>query len=67
MSAHYDVIVLGAGLSGYVAAIRVAQLSKNIQSGSPAVRQCGQRTAANPVHNFRSTRQPVDAVGQEAV
>ncbi|MFI1510617.1 hypothetical protein [Streptomyces sp. NPDC020597] len=34
MSAHYDVIVLGAGSSGYVVAIRAAQLGKNIQSGS---------------------------------
>jgi pyruvate/2-oxoglutarate dehydrogenase complex dihydrolipoamide dehydrogenase (E3) component len=34
MSAHYDVIVPGAGSSGYVAAIRAAQLGKNIQSGS---------------------------------
>ncbi|WP_410644704.1 hypothetical protein [Amycolatopsis sp. lyj-346] len=29
-----DGIVLGAGSSGYVAAIRAAQLGKNIQSGS---------------------------------
>ncbi|WP_369175506.1 hypothetical protein AB5J49_36335 [Streptomyces sp. R28] len=43
MSAHYDVIVLGAGSSGYVAAIRAAQLGKNIQSGSPAVRTTGGR------------------------
>ncbi|MGW3122199.1 hypothetical protein ACWDBW_34570 [Streptomyces sp. NPDC001107] len=34
MSAHYDVVALGAGPSGYVAAIRAAQLGKNIQSGS---------------------------------
>jgi hypothetical protein len=34
MSAHYDVIVLGAGSSGYVAAIRAMQLGKNIQPGS---------------------------------
>ncbi|MEU9786027.1 hypothetical protein AB0H92_34590 [Streptomyces phaeochromogenes] len=34
MSAHYDVIVLGTGPSGYVAAIRAAQLGKNIQPGS---------------------------------
>ena len=34
ISTHYDVIVLGAGSSGYVAAIRAAQLGKNIQSGS---------------------------------
>ncbi|MER5449243.1 hypothetical protein ABT065_27005, partial [Streptomyces sp. NPDC002764] len=40
--------VLGAGLSGYVAAIRVAQLSKNIQSGSPAVRQSGSADNGQP-------------------
>jgi len=34
MSAHYDVSVLGAGSSGYVAAIRAAQLGKNTQPGS---------------------------------
>ncbi|RNG24097.1 hypothetical protein [Streptomyces botrytidirepellens] len=34
MSALYDVVALGAGSSGYVAAIRAAQLGKNIQSGS---------------------------------
>jgi pyruvate/2-oxoglutarate dehydrogenase complex dihydrolipoamide dehydrogenase (E3) component len=37
MSAHYDVIVLGAGSSGYGAAIRAAQL------GSPAVRTTDSR------------------------
>jgi pyruvate/2-oxoglutarate dehydrogenase complex dihydrolipoamide dehydrogenase (E3) component len=34
MSTPYDVIVLGADPSGYVAAIRAAQLGKNIQPGS---------------------------------
>lgn len=43
MSAHYDGIVLGAGSSGYVAAIRAAQLGKNILSGSPAVRTTDSR------------------------
>ena len=30
MSAHYDVVVLGAGPGGYVAAIRAAQLGKSV-------------------------------------
>ncbi|MFE1943013.1 hypothetical protein [Streptomyces massasporeus] len=43
MSARYDVIVLGAGSSGYVAAIRATHLGMNIQSGSPAVRTTDSR------------------------
>ncbi|MEY9837996.1 hypothetical protein [Streptacidiphilus sp. EB103A] len=36
MSAHYDVVVLGTGPSGYVAAIRAAQLGRTIQFWSRA-------------------------------
>ncbi|WP_019069056.1 hypothetical protein [Streptomyces hokutonensis] len=43
MSAHYDVIDLGTGSRGYAAAIRAAQLGKNIQSSSPAVRTTDSR------------------------
>ena len=41
--ADYDVIIIGSGPGGYIAAIRAAQLGKNIQSGSPAVRTTDSR------------------------